>query len=211
MFPVHSMAHVVRYFPYRFRMVGVLAAGAVGGSLSVFTQKAYYNKWIKPAPVVTIVPEPLSGATSAAAAVTALPPAVMEDAKPVHTPKSVLPVQSAPKIEGTCPASTASPRIRLRSLSCYTVLAVAPEVLPADIPPTTTLFDRVRRLADRESLKNSLPEVVTDLSAYRYKVVDPVVSLDVSAGASEVVPHPTQQPLPPFKFEVNVAEALKHE
>jgi hypothetical protein len=232
------MAHIVRFFPYRFRIVGVLAAGAFGGSLSVFTQKAYYNKWIKPAPVVTIVPEPASSGEIGSGAVSR---SVVEEVKPVHTPKSVLPIQPPPTIEGASLSSqpvwmvllllcvvfgwmfdpgrcciagfVLFPCVPLRAhhvrSHCVLRPCVLPEVLPAELPPTSTLFDRVRRLADRESLENTLPEVITDMSAYRYTVVDPVVSLDPSA--DEVGSSSNDAGLetaPTFHFEANVSEVL---
>ena len=94
---VHSMGHTIRFFPYRFRLVGVLTAGAFGGAVSVFTQKAYYNKWLRPAdaPAVPVPAARLVEAEDADAAVEEAPAP-----KPKFQAKSLLPEEPPVKPAG---------------------------------------------------------------------------------------------------------------
>lgn len=53
---VHSMAHTVRNFPYRFRLISVMASGALGGAVSVYGQKLYAQRWLEPTKVEIVAP-----------------------------------------------------------------------------------------------------------------------------------------------------------
>ncbi len=80
MLAVQSIAHTVRTFPYRFRFISVMACGALGGAVSVFSQKMYAQRWMK----------------------AAAPPAVVaiEAAKPAPAPAPVqAPVPAAAPVE----------------------------------------------------------------------------------------------------------------
>ena len=89
-------------------MTGVLFAGAFGGALSVFTQKAYYNKWVKEGD------KKLSGATAVDNSVQAGPDESEDDGVPdfifvepppqetqhVYVSKTVLPEPVPVQLQG---------------------------------------------------------------------------------------------------------------
>lgn len=107
---LQSMGHTVQNYPYRFRALTLLTAGAVGGVVSVFAQKEYATGSARAAVLRTSLPSLSSAPSGREAPTLALGQPQASSAPPALPPKVTAVVVSTPAAAPVAPPPQPAPR-----------------------------------------------------------------------------------------------------